>query len=66
MNAKTVRSGIATEIASDSTCEVTPTVAQLAHEIERARIEAGLTTEELLASLREQRVRYCAEHYDSA
>lgn len=40
-----------------------PMVAELAREIERARIEAGLTTEDLLASLREQRERYYAEHY---
>ena len=66
MNATTVCSGVATEIASDSICEMTPTVAQLAQEIERARIEAGLTTEELLASLRQQRARYYAEHYASA
>lgn len=66
MNATTVRSGVAIEVASDSRCEVTPTVAQLAQEIERARIEAGLTTAELLASLREQRERYYAEHYHRA
>jgi len=41
----------------------TPMVAELAGEIERIRMEAGLTTEELLVSLREQRVRYYAEHY---
>ena len=40
-----------------------PMVPELAREIERARIEAGLTTEELLASLRQQRERYYAEHY---
>lgn len=40
-----------------------PMVPELAREIERVRIEAGLTTEELLASLREQRERYYAEHY---
>jgi len=40
-----------------------PMVPALAREIERARIEAGLTTEELLASLRQQRERYYAEHY---
>ena len=43
-----------------------PLVAQLAREIERARIEAGLTTEELLAGLRDQRERYYAEHYGGA
>ncbi len=40
-----------------------PMVAELAREIERMRVEAGLTTEELLSSLREQRERYYAEHY---
>ncbi len=40
-----------------------PMVAELAREIERMRIEAGLSTEELLSSLREQRDRYYAEHY---
>jgi bifunctional DNA-binding transcriptional regulator/antitoxin component of YhaV-PrlF toxin-antitoxin module len=40
-----------------------PMVPALAREIERARIEAGLTTDDLLASLRQQRERYYAEHY---
>jgi bifunctional DNA-binding transcriptional regulator/antitoxin component of YhaV-PrlF toxin-antitoxin module len=40
-----------------------PMVPELAREIERVRIEAGLTTEELLVSLREQRERYYHEHY---
>jgi bifunctional DNA-binding transcriptional regulator/antitoxin component of YhaV-PrlF toxin-antitoxin module len=40
-----------------------PMVPELAREIERARIEAGLTTDDLLASLRQQRERYYAEHY---
>jgi hypothetical protein len=35
-----------------------PMVPELAREIERLRIEAGLTTEDLLAGLREQRERY--------
>lgn len=39
------------------------TVSALAHEIERARLDMGLTTSELLASLREQRLRYYQEHY---
>jgi AbrB family looped-hinge helix DNA binding protein len=43
---------------------MTPIVPELAREIERARIEAGLTTEELLAGLREQRERYYREKYD--
>jgi AbrB family looped-hinge helix DNA binding protein len=38
-------------------------VPELAREIERARIEAGLSIEELLASLREQRERYYTERY---
>jgi len=36
---------------------MTPMVPELAHEIERARVEAGLTIEEMLASLRDQRER---------
>jgi AbrB family looped-hinge helix DNA binding protein len=43
---------------------LTPMVAmvpELAREIERARIEAGLSIEELLANLREQRERYHTE-----
>ncbi len=43
-----------------------PMVAELAREIERARIEAGLTTEDLLAGLREQRERYYVEQYGGA
>jgi bifunctional DNA-binding transcriptional regulator/antitoxin component of YhaV-PrlF toxin-antitoxin module len=42
---------------------MTPMVPELAREIERARIEAGLTIEELLAELREQRERYYQEKY---
>jgi AbrB family looped-hinge helix DNA binding protein len=37
---------------------MTPIVPELAREIERARVEAGLSTEELLSALREQRERY--------
>lgn len=40
-----------------------PMVPELAREIERARIEAGLTVEEMLKALREQRERYVAEKY---
>jgi AbrB family looped-hinge helix DNA binding protein len=40
-----------------------PMVPELAREIERARLEAGLSTEELLRSLREQRERYARETY---
>jgi len=39
------------------------TTVDLAHEIERARIEAGLSTDDLLRSLREQRERYRREKY---
>jgi len=42
-----------------------PLVPELAREIERLRWEAGLSTEELLANLREQRARYHQEHYGS-
>ena len=40
-----------------------PLVPELAREIERARLEAGISTDELLKGLREQRERYCQEHY---
>lgn len=40
-----------------------PMVPELAREIERARLEVGLSTEELLRGLREQRERYHREHY---
>ena len=40
-------------------------VPDLAREIERARVEAGLSIEELLANLRQQRERYYREHYAS-
>ena len=43
-----------------------PMVPELAREIERARREAGLTTEDLLRTLREQRERYQREHDDDA
>lgn len=45
---------------------LTPMVAmvpELAREIERLRLEAGLSTDELLAGLRAQRERYYAERY---
>ncbi len=42
-----------------------PMVPELAHEIERARIEAGLSVEDMLATLREQRERYVREKYDA-
>jgi AbrB family looped-hinge helix DNA binding protein len=38
-------------------------VPQLAREIERVRLEAGLSVEELLIGLREQRERYHRENY---
>jgi len=40
-----------------------PMVPELAREIERARVEAGLSVEELVKSLREQRERYYQEKY---
>ena len=43
-----------------------PLVPELAREIERSRIEAGLSTEDLLAALREQRERYHQEQYENA
>ncbi len=43
---------------------MTPVVAELAREIEQARIEAGLSMEELLDGLREQRERYYREKYE--
>lgn len=41
-----------------------PMVPELAREIERARIEAGLSTDDLLRTLREQRERYGREQND--
>jgi len=40
-----------------------PLVPELAREIERARIEAGLSVKEMLTSLRKQRERYVREKY---
>jgi bifunctional DNA-binding transcriptional regulator/antitoxin component of YhaV-PrlF toxin-antitoxin module len=40
-----------------------PMVPELAREIERARLEAGLSTEALLEALREEREQYYREHY---
>lgn len=40
-----------------------PMVPELAREIEKAREEAGLSVEELLTGLREQRERYYHEKY---
>jgi AbrB family looped-hinge helix DNA binding protein len=40
-----------------------PMVPELAREIEQARLEAGLSVEELLKTLREQRERYYRENY---
>jgi bifunctional DNA-binding transcriptional regulator/antitoxin component of YhaV-PrlF toxin-antitoxin module len=40
-----------------------PIVPELANEIERLRLEAGLSMEELLVSLREQREKYSTEKY---
>jgi len=41
-----------------------PMVPELAREIEKSRLEAGLSTDDLLRGLREQRERYQREHYD--
>ncbi len=41
-----------------------PMVPELAREIERLRREAGLSIEELLNTLREQRERYHRENYE--
>jgi bifunctional DNA-binding transcriptional regulator/antitoxin component of YhaV-PrlF toxin-antitoxin module len=43
-----------------------PMVPELAHEIEQARLEAGLSVEELLQGLREQREHYYQEKYGSS
>lgn len=43
-----------------------PLVPELAREIEQARLESGLSIEELLQNLREQRVRYYQEKYASS
>ncbi len=40
-----------------------PMIPELAREIERARIEAGVSVDELLQGLREQREKYYAENY---
>jgi len=40
-----------------------PMIPELAREIERARLEAGLTVDELLKGLRQQRERYYQEKY---
>lgn len=40
-----------------------PIVPELAREIEQMRLETGLSTEELLVALREERVRYYTEEY---
>lgn len=40
-----------------------PMVPELAREIERLRQAAGLTVEDLLTGLREQREKYAQEHY---
>jgi len=45
---------------------VTPRVPELAREIEQARMEAGLSIEEMLVALREQRERYYQEKYSDA
>lgn len=42
---------------------MSPVVTELAREIERARLDAGLSVDELLAALREQRTVYYGENY---
>jgi AbrB family looped-hinge helix DNA binding protein len=42
---------------------IEPMVPQLAREIERARLQAGLTTKAMFKGLREQRERYSREKY---
>jgi hypothetical protein len=43
-----------------------PTIPELAREIEQVRLEAGLSIDDLLHSLREQRQRYSWEKYGDA
>jgi AbrB family looped-hinge helix DNA binding protein len=53
----------------DGILVLTPMVAivpELAREIEQARLAAGLSVEELLGALREQRERYYRENYADA
>ena len=42
-----------------------PMIPELAREIEQTRLEAGLSIEDLLEGLREQRKRYIQEKYGS-
>ena len=44
---------------------MTPMIPELAREIEKARRETGLSIEDLLKGLREQRERYYTENYAS-
>lgn len=43
-----------------------PIVPELAREIEQARLEAGMSIDDLIHSLREQRQRYSQEKYGDA
>ena len=43
---------------------MTPMLSELAREIERLRLEAGVSVEEFLLELREQRQKYYHEKYD--
>ena len=45
---------------------MTPMVPEVAREIERLRIEAGFSVEEMLQELREQRAKYNTENYDDS
>jgi len=42
---------------------MTPMVPELAREVETIRVETGLSVEELLTALREERARYTQEKY---
>ena len=50
----------------DGILVLTPMAPEPARAIERICLETGLTTEELLAGLREQRARYVAQTYQVA
>jgi hypothetical protein len=52
-----------TWVSRNRQAPITPGVAELAHKIEKARLEAGVTTEELMEGLRDQRQRYYQEKY---
>ena len=45
---------------------MTPMVPEVAREIERLRVEAGFSVEEMLQELREQRAKYNTENYEDS